>query len=54
MEKIQKLKEEAYKIATETYSSGYGEHYRWSVDVRISAMEAYARLVVAENSTKQN
>lgn len=54
MEKIKELKKEAYKIATEKSTCGYGSKYAWSVDARIAAMEAYARLVMAENSTKQN
>lgn len=45
MEKLQELKEEAYKIATETYTNGY----RWSVDARLDAIKAYAQLVFAEN-----
>ena len=51
MEKIQALKESAYKIATDTYSDGYGDHYRWSVDVRLDAMKTYAQLVLAENNS---
>lgn len=49
MDKIKELQEVAHKIATETYTNGYGENYRWSVDVRIDAMKAYAQLVFAEN-----
>lgn len=50
MEKIKELKAQAYKIATETYNNGYGDPYRWSVDVRLDAMRTYAQLVMAENS----
>ena len=50
MEKIQELKNEAYKIATETYSNVYGSSYRYAVDVRLDAMRTYAQLVLAENN----
>ena len=52
MEIIKKLKEQAYKIATETCFDGGS--YRYSVDVRLDAMRTYAQLVVAEktNNTK--
>ena len=54
METIKELKEQAYEIATETYNNGYGDSYRWSVDVRLDAMRTYAQLVMAEktNNTK--
>ena len=54
MEAINKLKEEAYRIAMETYSDRYGDHYRWNVDVRLDAMKTYAMLVRAEKETTQN
>lgn len=54
MEKIKELKEQAYKIATETYNNGCGDPYRWAVDVRLDAIRTYAQLVIAEkvNNTK--
>ena len=54
METIKELKEQAYKIATETYNEGCCNPYRWSVDVRLDAMRTYAQLVIAEkaNNTK--
>ena len=48
MEQIKELKNEAYKIATETY--GGVNSYRYSVDVRLDAMRTYAQLVIAENA----
>ena len=51
---IEELKKAAYEIATETYNDGYGEHYRWAVDVRLDAMRTYAQLAMAEKVTIQN
>jgi hypothetical protein len=48
-EQIKKLKEEAYKIATEACNIGQKEDYKWCVEARLDAMEVYARLVIAEN-----
>ena len=50
MENIKKLKNEAYRIATETYSTGCGSPYRYTVDVRLDAMKTYAQLIFAENN----
>ena len=52
MENIKKLKEEAYRIATETY--GGINSYRYSVDVRLDAMRTYAQLVIAEKENNNN
>ena len=52
METVQKLKAQAYKIATETCFDGAS--YRYSVDVRLDAMRTYAQLIMAENSNNTN
>ena len=53
MEHIKKLKEEAYKIVTETCNIGQTKDYKWCVEARLDAMKVYAQLVIAENFATQ-
>jgi len=48
MQRIKQLKDEAYKIATQTHRCAYN----YDAEARVSAMNAYALLTIAENMSK--